>query len=89
MTIGANVTIADGVRISRSAIFENASIGSHSLIHSSIVGWRADVGQWVRIEGGSVLGDDVAVRDELYLNGACVLPNKSLSANVPHPEIIM
>lgn len=89
VTIGANVTVADGVRISRSAIFENASIGPHSLIHSSIVGWRANVGQWVRIEGGSVLGDDVTVKDELYLNGACVLPNKSLSSSVPHPEIIM
>lgn len=89
VTIGANVKIADGVRISRAAIFEGASIGAHSWISSSIVGWRANVGRWVRIEGGSVLGDDVTVKDELYLNGACVLPNKSLSANVSTPEIIM
>ena len=89
VTVGPNVRIADGVRISRTAIFEDATIGSHSHIHSSIIGWRAKVGQWTRIEGGTVLGDDVTVKDELYLNGACVLPNKSLSSSVPAPEIIM
>ena len=42
-----------------------------------------------RLEGVCVLGEDVQVSDELYLNGALVLPHKSISANVPEPTIIM
>ncbi len=43
----------------------------------------------VRIEGVTVLGEDVTVSDELYINGAKVLPHKSLSENVPTSVIIM
>jgi mannose-1-phosphate guanylyltransferase len=89
VTIGPNVVIEDGVRIQKAAILEGARIRAHSLISSSIVGWRANVGRWVRMEGGSVLGDDVTVKDELYVNGATVLPNKGISANIPTPQIIM
>lgn len=89
VTIGANVIIEDGVRITKSAILEGAHIKAHSWISSSIIGWRANVGRWVRIEGGSVLGDDVTVKDELFVNGATVLPNKSLSSSIPNPQIIM
>jgi mannose-1-phosphate guanylyltransferase len=89
VTIGANCVIGDGVRITRSAVFEGAKINSHTWINNSIIGWRASVGSWVRMEGTSVLGDDVQVRDELYVNGAVVLPNKSISHNISEPQIIM
>lgn len=89
VTIGAGVVIEDGVRISRSAILDNARVQGHAYIASSIIGWRTSVGKWVRIEGGCVLGDDVTVNDELYVNGATVLPNKGLSSNIPTPQIIM
>lgn len=89
VTIGPNVHIAEGVRITRSAIFEGAHIGSHTWIHSSIIGWNAVIGKWVRIEGTTVLGDDVTVKDELLINGALVLPNKTLSSSVSSPQIIM
>jgi mannose-1-phosphate guanylyltransferase len=89
VTIGPNVIVEDGVRISRSAILEGARIKSNSFINSCIVGWKASVGRWVRMEGGSVLGDDVTVKDEVYINGAVVLPNKSLANNIPEPQIIM
>ena len=39
--------------------------------------------------GVTVLGEDVKVADELYLNGAKVLPHKSIKASVPTPTIIM
>ena len=42
-----------------------------------------------RVEGVTVLGEDVKVADELYLNGARVLPHKSIKASVPEPTIIM
>lgn len=43
----------------------------------------------VRMEGVSVLGEDVKVKDELYLNGGRILPHKSISDSVPNPAIIM
>ncbi len=89
VTIGANCVIGEGVRITRSAVFEGAKIKAHTWINNSIIGWRAVVGSWVRMEGTSVLGDDVQVRDELYVNGAVVLPNKSISHNISEPQIIM
>lgn len=45
---------------------------------TAIIGWRSSVGAWARVEGVTVLGEDVAVGDELYLNGAKV----RLSAHV-------
>lgn len=89
VTIGPNVVLEDGVRISRAAILEGAKLKAHSYVSNSIIGWHASVGRWTRIEGGSVLGDDVTVNDELYVNGATVLPNKSISSNISTPQIIM
>lgn len=43
----------------------------------------------VRMENVTVLGEDVIVNDELYLNGASVLPHKSIGDSVPEPRIIM
>lgn len=47
------------------------------------------VGQWVRMENITVLGEDVIVQDELYVNGGQVLPHKSIGSSVPEPQIIM
>ena len=41
------------------------------------------------MENVTVLGEDVTVRDELYINGGNVLPHKEISASVPEPKIIM
>lgn len=43
----------------------------------------------VRMENVSVLGEDVIVKDEVYVNGARVLPHKSIGDSVPDPQIIM
>lgn len=50
---------------------------------------RVFLGRWARLENECVLGEDVVVKDEIYLNGAQVLPNKSISANVPERVVIM
>lgn len=89
VTIGPNVVIEDGVCIKRSTILAGAVVRSHAWLDSCIVGWRSTVGQWVRMEGTTVLGEDVIVKDELYINGGQVLPHKSISASVPEPQIIM
>uniref|UniRef100_A0A0N5AAZ4 Dynactin domain-containing protein n=1 Tax=Syphacia muris TaxID=451379 RepID=A0A0N5AAZ4_9BILA len=47
------------------------------------------IGRWVRVENTTVIGEDVVVKDELYVNGARVLPHKAISSSVPEPEIRM
>lgn len=66
VVIGPGVQIGDGVRISRSVIFEKSNIRSYSLILNSIIGWNSQVGRWSRVEGISILGDDVIVSDEVF-----------------------
>ena len=41
------------------------------------------------MENVSVLGEDVTVQDEIYINGGKVLPHKSIGSSVPEPQIIM
>ncbi|XP_003217595.1 mannose-1-phosphate guanyltransferase beta [Anolis carolinensis] len=89
VTIGAGVVVEDGVRIKRCTVLKGSRIRSHSWLESCIVGWSSCVGQWVRMENVTVLGEDVIVNDELYLNGANVLPHKSIAESVPEPRIIM
>ena len=41
------------------------------------------------MENVTVLGEDVIVNDEIYINGGKVLPHKSIGTSVPEPQIIM
>ncbi|XP_015120306.1 mannose-1-phosphate guanyltransferase beta [Diachasma alloeum] len=89
VTIGPGVVLADGCCIKRSTILKSATIREHSWLDGCIVGWRCVVGRWVRMEGITVLGEDVIVKDELYINGGQVLPHKSIASSVPEPQVIM
>ncbi|XP_065066649.1 mannose-1-phosphate guanyltransferase beta-B-like [Rhopilema esculentum] len=89
VVIGPNVTIETGTCLSRCVVMKDAKVQSHSWIQSSIIGWKSVVGRWVRMEGVTVLGEDVQIKDELYINGARVLPHKSISVSYPEPEIVM
>lgn len=41
------------------------------------------------MENITVLGDDVNIKDELLINGASVLPHKSISTSITEPAIVM
>lgn len=41
------------------------------------------------MENVSVLGEDVIIQDELYINGGRILPHKNIAASVAEPQIIM
>ena len=43
----------------------------------------------VRMENVTVLGEDVVVKDELYINGGRILPHKAIGESVAEPQIIM
>jgi mannose-1-phosphate guanylyltransferase len=82
VTIGPNVVIGDGVRLQRSVLLENSKVKDHAWVKSSIVGWNSTVGKWARLENVTVLGDDVTIGDEVYVNGGSILPHKTIKQNV-------
>jgi mannose-1-phosphate guanylyltransferase len=61
---------------------EKAIVRESSFIDGSILGWRSKIGRWVRIEGLSILGEEVVLSDEIYLNATYVLPNVGLKTSV-------
>ncbi|KAJ1675335.1 mannose-1-phosphate guanyltransferase [Spiromyces aspiralis] len=89
VTIGPNAVIGNGVRLQRCVIMEDVHVKDYAWIKNSIIGWHSTVGRWTRTEGVTVLGDDVHVGDEIYVNGASVLPHKSITSNVTEPKIVM
>jgi len=78
-----------GVRLRDTTVLEGSIIRSNSWISRSIIGWQSSVGKWVRIDNVSVLGEDVHIRDELYINGGSILPHKTISASIAEPKIVM
>jgi len=89
VTIGPNCVIEDGVRLKNCVILEGVRIGAHTWIDRSIIGWKSVVGKWARIQNISVFGEDVNVRDELFVNGGSILPHKAISESIPLPQIVM
>ncbi|KAK0672058.1 nucleotide-diphospho-sugar transferase [Cercophora samala] len=89
VTIGPDVVVGDGVRLQRCVLLSGSKVKDHAWVKSTIVGWNSVVGRWARLENVTVLGDDVTISDEVYVNGGSVLPHKTIKANVDVPAIIM
>jgi mannose-1-phosphate guanylyltransferase len=89
VVIGPGCEIEDGVRLQGTCVMKNTKIKAHSWISGSIIGWNCTIGKWVRIEGVSVLADDVQVKDEIYINGCSILPHKGISSNLPDKGTIV
>ncbi|KAI8912334.1 nucleotide-diphospho-sugar transferase [Powellomyces hirtus] len=89
VVLGPNAVIGDGVRLSNAVLMEGSIVRDNALVRDSIVGWQSSVGKWSRLENVTVLGEDVHIADEVYINGACVLPHKSVAANILEPKIVM
>jgi mannose-1-phosphate guanylyltransferase len=89
VVIGPNCIIEEGVRLSNCTLLEGVTVRAHSWVKNSLIGWGSTVGKWVRMENVSVLGADVHVDDEVYINGGKILPHKTISDSVPEPQIIM
>ena len=51
MSIGKNVVIGAGTRISDSIILAQSNIGEHSLLKHTVIGMNTRIGNWTRVEG--------------------------------------
>jgi len=89
VSIGPNCIIEAGVRLKRCSLFDGARVQRNAWVDNAIIGWDSTVGRWVRMEGVTVLGRDVQIGDELYVNGAMILDHKGISETIPEPRIVM
>ena len=76
--IGANCEVCDGSRIRNACIMEGTIIKQSAYVVDSLIGWKAKIGCWARVEGMTVLGEDVVIKDEMHINGAIILPHKGI-----------
>lgn len=89
VVVGPNCVIESGVRLSRTTLLRGVTVRANTWIHSSIIGWGSTIGRWCRIEGITVIGEDVQVKDEKFINGGLILPHKAISTNIPEPGTIV
>eukprot|EP00218_Dolichomastix_sp_CCMP3274_P011124 CAMPEP_0170143354 /NCGR_PEP_ID=MMETSP0033_2-20121228/10465_1 /TAXON_ID=195969 /ORGANISM="Dolichomastix tenuilepis, Strain CCMP3274" /LENGTH=362 /DNA_ID=CAMNT_0010379801 /DNA_START=16 /DNA_END=1104 /DNA_ORIENTATION=+ len=89
VSIGANCIIEEGVRLEKCSIFSGCTVRKHACITNSLVGWKSQIGAWARVDGSSVLGEDVQVKGELVLNGAIVLPHKEVKESIFTGKIVL
>ncbi|KAJ5076281.1 mannose-1-phosphate guanyltransferase beta [Anaeramoeba ignava] len=89
VSVDKNVKIGKGVRLANCAVFSGSVIDNSSFLSSSLIGWNCHIGSWTRLENGCVLGDDVTVKNEVFMNNVIVLPNKVISESIPQPKIIL
>jgi mannose-1-phosphate guanylyltransferase len=93
--IGPNVVLGPGTRVGKCArlrettLLGGARVGDAAWVNKAIIGWSSTVGRWARIDEGTVLAENVHIADELYINGALVLPHKDITASIPSPSIVM
>jgi len=51
VSVGRGVQIGAGARVRESILLGNSSLGEHSLVIYSVIGWSSSVGAWARVEG--------------------------------------
>ena len=89
VVIGEGCVIKSGTRIKNSVLFQNCVVGENSYIDGSIIGWKSNIGKWCRIQELSVLGEDVTVKNEVFLNKKIILPNVTIKNNPKEGEILL
>ncbi|GAB68489.1 mannose-1-phosphate guanyltransferase [Plasmodium cynomolgi strain B] len=82
VVLGENVTIGEGCRIKNSCVMSNSTVSSYSYIENSIIGSKSRVGSWSRIEGLCVLGENVILKPEIFVNNAFILPFKEVNSSI-------
>uniref|UniRef100_A0A061S4D2 mannose-1-phosphate guanylyltransferase n=1 Tax=Tetraselmis sp. GSL018 TaxID=582737 RepID=A0A061S4D2_9CHLO len=87
--IGTDCVIGNGVRLRNCVLMSGTKVKDYSQVINSIIGWYSSVGKWSRVENGSVIGEDVHLKDEVYVNGGIVLPHKEIKESITSPQIIM
>lgn len=89
VVIGEGCVINDGARLRRSTLLPGSKIGKHAYVAGSIIGWHSKIGNWARVDEGSVFGEDVTVKDELLVESSIVLPHKGVKKSLTAGSIVL
>lgn len=90
VAIGDNVTIGKGVRIENSIVFPETTISDFSSVKGAIIGEKAIIEKWVKIEDGCIIGDHAIVKDNVTLTrGVTVCPSKEVAESVLTSKCLM
>ncbi|CAD8043250.1 unnamed protein product [Paramecium primaurelia] len=87
--IGPDCQVKEGVRLKNCVLLKGVIINANSWINESIIGWSSTIGKWVRIEGVSVCGEDVQVKDEVYINQSFILPHRGITSNIYNKNTVI
>ncbi len=89
-TIADHVTLGKGVRIEDSIIFSGTTISDFTSVRGAIVGENANLGKWVKIESGCLIGDYAVIQDNVTLTkDVIVCPSKEVSESVLKPKCLL
>ena len=89
VVLGDNVVVKKGTKIMNSVVLQDVVISEYSFINDCIIGWKSQIGKWVRMEELCVIGEDVNIKDEVYLKNNVILPNVTIKANPKEGAVIM
>jgi mannose-1-phosphate guanylyltransferase len=89
VVLGDNVVIKKGTKIINSVVLQNVVVSEYSFINDCIIGWKSQIGKWVRMEELCVIGEDVNIKDEVYLKNNVILPNVTIKASPKEGSVIM
>jgi len=84
VVLGRNVRVGEGARIDSSVLLDGTVVGPRAVITGSIVGPNAAIGPRCHIEGGSMVGEGVALgADNTLASGVRIFPG----VNIPDGAI--
>jgi len=89
VVIGRNVVIRSGARIKNSVLMDNTIVNDHAYVDGAILGWNSRIGKWSRIEGLTILGEEVVVSDEVFINASFILPNVTVKSSIINPGTVL
>jgi len=65
-------------------------INEYAFVEGSIIGWKSKIGRWTRIDGLSILGEDVQIADEVHLSSqSIILPNVTVKNSTKSGSTIL
>ncbi len=90
VVLGDNVYVDNDSKIQRTVIFNNTYIGKRTTIFSAIIGNRCNLKDFVRIEEGSIIGDNTILGNKVFINNNVkIWPNKIVeSGSIVNSSII-
>ena len=82
VVIGNNCVVGRGVRLSNTTLLDNTVIADFATVNESFLGWNNKVGRWAKLDNLTVTGEDVGFAEEVFINGAIVLPHKVIKERI-------